>query len=76
MLMRQNCHKNIKLKYELCNACLLCFGVCGVANGSGQSKKKAKHAAAKAVLDIIIQGGAAGAGGPTPGGAPGAAPEL
>ncbi|KAK3871414.1 hypothetical protein Pmani_017700 [Petrolisthes manimaculis] len=46
------------------------------ANGSGQSKKKAKHAAAKAVLDIIIQGGAAGAGGPTPGGAPGAAPEL
>ncbi|XP_076064631.1 double-stranded RNA-binding domain-containing protein loquacious isoform X2 [Oratosquilla oratoria] len=28
------------------------------ANGSGQSKKKAKHAAAKAVLDIIIQGGA------------------
>lgn len=27
------------------------------ANGSGQSKKKAKHAAAKAVLDIIIHGG-------------------
>jgi len=26
------------------------------ANGSGQSKKKAKHAAAKAVLDIIIHG--------------------
>lgn len=46
------------------------------ANGSGQSKKKAKHAAAKAVLDIIIQGGAAGAGGPTSGGAPGAPPEL
>ncbi|KAG7157791.1 RISC-loading complex subunit tarbp2-like, partial [Homarus americanus] len=46
------------------------------ANGSGQSKKKAKHAAAKAVLDIIIQGGAAGAGGPTAGGAPGAPPEL
>ncbi|KAK8392244.1 hypothetical protein O3P69_017677 [Scylla paramamosain] len=46
------------------------------ANGSGQSKKKAKHAAAKAVLDIIIQGGAAGAGGPSAGGAAGAAPEL
>lgn len=46
------------------------------ANGSGQSKKKAKHAAAKAVLDIIIQGGAAGAGGPSAGGAPGTAPEL
>lgn len=46
------------------------------ANGSGQSKKKAKHAAAKAVLDIIIQGGAAGAGGPTTGGPPGAPPEL
>ncbi|XP_045592643.1 protein Loquacious isoform X2 [Procambarus clarkii] len=46
------------------------------ANGSGQSKKKAKHAAAKAVLDIIIQGGAAGAGGPTAGGSPGAPPEL
>lgn len=46
------------------------------ANGSGQSKKKAKHAAAKAVLDIIIQGGAAGTGGPSGGGAPGAAPEL
>ncbi|XP_050717990.1 RISC-loading complex subunit tarbp2-like isoform X4 [Eriocheir sinensis] len=46
------------------------------ANGSGQSKKKAKHAAAKAVLDIIIQGGAAGTGGPSAGGAPGAAPEL
>jgi len=46
------------------------------ANGSGQSKKKAKHAAAKAVLDIIIQGGAAGAGGPTPSGTPGAPPEL
>lgn len=46
------------------------------ANGSGQSKKKAKHAAAKAVLDIIIQGGAAGAGGPTSGGPPGAPPEL
>nr|XP_053630220.1 RISC-loading complex subunit tarbp2-like isoform X3 [Cherax quadricarinatus] len=46
------------------------------ANGSGQSKKKAKHAAAKAVLDIIIQGGAAGAGGSTTGGAPGAPPEL
>lgn len=46
------------------------------ANGSGQSKKKAKHAAAKAVLDIIIQGGAAGAGGPTTGGSPGAPPEL
>ncbi|XP_018015660.1 RISC-loading complex subunit tarbp2 [Hyalella azteca] len=28
-----------------------------IANGSGQSKKKAKHAAAKAVLDIIIHGG-------------------
>lgn len=28
------------------------------ANGSGQSKKKAKHAAAKAVLDIIIHGSA------------------
>lgn len=27
------------------------------ANGSGQSKKKARHAAAKAVLDNIIQGG-------------------
>jgi len=27
------------------------------ASGSGQSKKKAKHAAAKAVLDIIIHGG-------------------
>uniref|UniRef100_A0A2P2HWH3 RISC-loading complex subunit tarbp2-like n=1 Tax=Hirondellea gigas TaxID=1518452 RepID=A0A2P2HWH3_9CRUS len=27
------------------------------ANGSGQSKKKAKHSAAKAVLDIIIHGG-------------------
>ena len=26
------------------------------ASGSGQSKKKAKHAAAKAVLDIIIHG--------------------
>ncbi|XP_071524082.1 protein Loquacious isoform X3 [Panulirus ornatus] len=46
------------------------------ANGSGQSKKKAKHAAAKAVLDIIIQGGAAGAGGPAAGGTPGAPPEL
>ncbi|CAL4103216.1 unnamed protein product, partial [Meganyctiphanes norvegica] len=31
------------------------------AKGSGQSKKKAKHAAAKSVLDTIIQGGAAGA---------------
>lgn len=46
------------------------------ANGSGQSKKKAKHAAAKAVLDIIIQGGAAGTGGPSSSGTPGAAPEL
>ncbi|XP_068236643.1 protein Loquacious-like isoform X1 [Palaemon carinicauda] len=46
------------------------------ANGSGQSKKKAKHAAAKAVLDIIIQGGAASTGGPTTGGPPGAPPEL
>jgi len=45
------------------------------ANGSGQSKKKAKHAAAKAVLDIIIQGGAAGAGGPASGQS-GAPPEL
>ena len=34
------------------------------ANGSGQSKKKAKHAAAKAVLDIIIHGN-----GPAPAGA-------
>ncbi|RXG52294.1 Interferon-inducible double-stranded RNA-dependent protein kinase activator A-like protein A [Armadillidium vulgare] len=32
------------------------------ANGSGQTKKKAKHAAAKAVLDIIIQGGSGGQG--------------
>ncbi|MCL4126969.1 UNVERIFIED_CONTAM: hypothetical protein GTU68_053310 [Idotea baltica] len=32
------------------------------ANGSGQTKKKAKHAAAKAVLDIIIQGGSGSTG--------------
>lgn len=43
------------------------------ANGSGQSKKKAKHAAAKAVLDNIIQGGG---GGTTPTGQSGSAPEL
>lgn len=39
------------------------------ASGSGQSKKKAKHAAAKAVLDIIIHGGGPV---PAPGGGEGA----
>ena len=38
------------------------------ANGSGQSKKKAKHAAAKAVLDIIIHGN--GPAGPSGGAVP------
>jgi len=33
------------------------------ASGSGQSKKKAKHCAAKAVLDIIIRGGGSQANG-------------
>ncbi|KAK7066089.1 RISC-loading complex subunit tarbp2 [Halocaridina rubra] len=46
------------------------------ANGSGHSKKKAKHSAAKAMLDIIIQGGAAGTGDQASGGPDDAPPEL
>lgn len=45
------------------------------ANGSGQSKKKAKHAAAKAILDNIIQGGGAAAATATTTGQP-TTPEL